>query len=187
MPSPSCLISDANADRWQKLAPPSAMAYASSCSGLSRFPLRSSLLRSQEMMPLYFYTNIVPSRASVALGTYPAASRALLYGEAITKYNKTAVVLCGGRVLWYKWVIFTWWSFHHSPKTPNNLALLSISHTMLFSLAKLTIFSTSLFSLSVQTAADTQCRNPAVRKEWRKLTTPEKADWIRAVNASGTK
>jgi len=55
---------------------------------------------------------------------------------------------------------------------------------MLIPLTKLAILVTSILPLCVYPATATKCTNPVIRKEWRKLSIPEKADWIRAVNVS---
>lgn len=52
---------------------------------------------------------------------------------------------------------------------------------MLFALS---ILAASALLLWGQPVVAEKCTNPVVRKEWRKLTVPEKADWIRAVNVS---
>jgi hypothetical protein len=50
----------------------------------------------------------------------------------------------------------------------------------LFSIALAILGSTVGVSGSSETRYS--CDKPAVRKEWRKLSTDEKAEWIRAVN-----
>jgi hypothetical protein len=53
---------------------------------------------------------------------------------------------------------------------------------MLLLLAKLAVLATFILPLCVYSL--TQCIDPVVRKEWRKLSVSEKADWISAVNVS---
>jgi hypothetical protein len=71
------------------------------------------------------------------------------------------------------------WSFHQSEQSP-----LPKPNTMLFSLAKLTLLAAFIFPLYVGSLAGAQCTNPVIRREWRKLSVSERADWIRAVNVS---
>lgn len=53
-------------------------------------------------------------------------------------------------------------------------------------LEKLAILATSILPFCVYslTVTAAQCIDPVVRKEWRKLSVSEKADWISAVNVS---
>ena len=37
-------------------------------------------------------------------------------------------------------------------------------------------------SLYIRTSPSPTCTNPVVRREWRTISTDEKADWIRAMN-----
>ncbi|KIM83216.1 hypothetical protein PILCRDRAFT_7176 [Piloderma croceum F 1598] len=53
---------------------------------------------------------------------------------------------------------------------------------MLLLLAELVIIAASLRIYPVTAA---YCTEPVVRKEWRKLSIPEKSDWIRALNEAG--
>lgn len=53
---------------------------------------------------------------------------------------------------------------------------------VLLTFAKLALVTIFLASLPLSSVATTKCTEPAVRKEWRKLSTAEKADWIQAVN-----
>jgi len=53
---------------------------------------------------------------------------------------------------------------------------------MLFTLTKLAIVVASIWPFYEDPVAATKCKNPAVRKEWRKLSVHERTDWIRAMN-----
>ena len=70
------------------------------------------------------------------------------------------------------------------------IQLVSFFHSrlqiMLLLLAKLAILATSILPFCVYslTVTAAQCIDPVVRKEWRKLSVSEKADWISAVNVS---
>jgi tyrosinase len=57
---------------------------------------------------------------------------------------------------------------------------------MLLPLANLAILVTSILPHCVNPAAAAECTNPVIRKEWRKLSVLEKADWIRTINVSET-
>jgi tyrosinase len=57
---------------------------------------------------------------------------------------------------------------------------------MLLPVVQLAILVASISLLRVYPVTATQCTKPIVRKEWRKLSVPEKTDWIRAVNVSGS-
>ena len=51
-------------------------------------------------------------------------------------------------------------------------------------LAKLAVLAASILPLYVYPVTATHCIDPVVRREWRKLSVAEKADWIDAVNVS---
>ena len=55
---------------------------------------------------------------------------------------------------------------------------------MLFprSLSKLVLSAALVLGVVVGGGDAATCTNPSVRREWRKLTTPQKAEWIAAIN-----
>jgi hypothetical protein len=53
---------------------------------------------------------------------------------------------------------------------------------MLFTVAWLVLITVSLASFLVPPSTAAKCTKPTIRREWRKLSVAEKANWIQAVN-----